>query len=170
MVRRVPGIFRRGGRYVVVWSHRGSQHKEYFRTLAEAREAKGRRDSGERRPSAAAASRTTRVSGWSGYAGRTSRGFCGDGRPSTGARSTSARFRSFAAGGSADRAPGDVRRFVRHLEEHGLAPASVVKYLVPLKALFATAVEDGALRTNPTTGIRVNGRRDGHDEEPERRR
>jgi hypothetical protein len=49
-------------------------------------------------------------------------------------------------------------------KRHAAAPASVVKYLVPLRALLATAVEDGALRTNPTTGIRVNGRRDEHEE------
>src|SRR5215207_7468876 len=54
------GVFRRhakgceGGRclcpYVVVRRHRGKQHKETFRTLAEARAAKGKRDAGDRRP------------------------------------------------------------------------------------------------------------------------
>ena len=48
---RHPGIYRREGRYVVVWEHRGKQHKSFHPTLAEAREAKGRRDSGDRRPS-----------------------------------------------------------------------------------------------------------------------
>lgn len=38
-----PGIYKRGGRYVVVWWHRGKQHKSFHRTLAEAREAKGER-------------------------------------------------------------------------------------------------------------------------------
>jgi len=47
---RHPGIYRRGSRYVVVWPHRGKQHKQFFRTLAEAREAKGRRFAGERTP------------------------------------------------------------------------------------------------------------------------
>ena len=36
-----PGIYRRGGRYVVIWRHRGKQYKSFHRTLAEAREAKG---------------------------------------------------------------------------------------------------------------------------------
>jgi integrase len=36
--------------------------------------------------------------------------------------------------------------------------------LGPLKAMFATAVEDGTLRSNPTTGIRVNGRDDREEE------
>ena len=34
----------------IIWEHRGKQHKESFRTLPEAREAKGRRDAGEKRP------------------------------------------------------------------------------------------------------------------------
>jgi hypothetical protein len=45
-----PGIYRRGGRYVVVWRHRGKQHKSFHRTYEEAREAKGRRQAGDRRP------------------------------------------------------------------------------------------------------------------------
>ncbi len=52
------------------------------------------------------------------------------------------------------RAP-DVRRYVAHLEQQGLAGASVRKYMAPLKALFATAVEDGALRANPTISVRI---------------
>jgi hypothetical protein len=47
---RHRGIYRRGGRYVVVWRHRGKQHKSFHRTLEEAREAKGLRDAGKRRP------------------------------------------------------------------------------------------------------------------------
>jgi hypothetical protein len=55
-----PGVFRRhqkgcgGGRcdcaYVVVWRHRGKQHKETFRTLAEAREGQARRGAGDGPP------------------------------------------------------------------------------------------------------------------------
>jgi integrase len=64
--------------------------------------------------------------------------------------------------------PADVRRLVRRLEEEtGLAPASVVKVLTPLKAMFATAVEDGDLASNPATAVRVNGRREEGGEEPE---
>ena len=46
-----PGIYKRGSRYVVVWQHRGRQHKSFHRTLSEAREAQGaRRQPGERKP------------------------------------------------------------------------------------------------------------------------
>jgi hypothetical protein len=37
----------------------------------------------------------------------------------------------------------------RKPERHDLAPASVVTNLGPVKALFATAVDDGKLRSNP---------------------
>jgi integrase len=47
---RTPGIYKRGSRYVVVWRHPGKQHKSFHRTYEEAREAKGRRRSGDRRP------------------------------------------------------------------------------------------------------------------------
>jgi hypothetical protein len=45
---RHAGIYKRGSRYVDVWWHRGQQHKAAYKTLAEAREAKARRDAGER--------------------------------------------------------------------------------------------------------------------------
>jgi integrase len=39
---KTPGIYKRGSRYVVVWRHRGKQHKSFHRTYEEAREAKGK--------------------------------------------------------------------------------------------------------------------------------
>lgn len=46
--------------------------------------------------------------------------------------------------------PPDVRRLVRAMEDHGLKAGSIRKNLAPLKALFATAYEDGAIPSNPT--------------------
>jgi hypothetical protein len=81
-----PGIFRRhtkgcdrkgrcGCPYVVVWRHRGRQHKETFRTFAEAREAKGDRDAGDRRPVARVGFEDYFETWIKSYAGRTARGF-----------------------------------------------------------------------------------------------
>src|SRR5829696_6040632 len=79
-----PGIFRRHikgclrGRcecsYVVVWRHRGRQHTATFRTLAEAREAKGNRDAGDRRPVARVGFEEYFDSWIKSYSGRTARG------------------------------------------------------------------------------------------------
>jgi hypothetical protein len=60
---------------VVIWRHRGKQHKEYFATLAEAREAKGRRAAGDRRPPSRDLFEDYALAWVGSYAGRTSRGF-----------------------------------------------------------------------------------------------
>lgn len=73
----------------------------------------------------------------------------------------------FAGHRLAEIEPPDVRRYVAHLEAHGLAPASVTKNLTPVKAMFATARDDGAIRFNPADGVRVNNRRDDTEEELE---
>ena len=61
----------------------------------------------------------------------------------------------------------DVRRLVADLERRGLAPASVVKNLTPLRAMFSTALDDGLVMANPCAGVRVNRRRSEGDEHPE---
>jgi integrase len=156
---RYPGVYKRGSRYVVVWQHREKQHKSFHRTLAEAREAKGQRQAGERTP----ASRATfedYARGWlDSYRGRTSRGL-GDRTRDDYRRTfrlyTLPYFRGYRI---AEVEPRDVREFVRHLEGRGLGPASVRKVLAPLKAMYAEALDDGAVRSNPTAGVRVTGRR-----------
>jgi hypothetical protein len=60
---RHAGIYKRGGRYVVVWWHKGRQHKAAYKTLAEAREAKGSAIQASARRLAARTSRSTRASG-----------------------------------------------------------------------------------------------------------
>jgi integrase len=162
-----PGIYKRGSRYVVVWEYRGRQHKRSYRTLAEAREAKGQRQAGDRKPATRRLLADYADQWVAGYTGRTSRGFTEHARREY-RRALELHIVPFFDGWRlAEVEPPDVRRLVRHLEDAGLAPASVVKTLTPLKAMLATAVEDGELRSNPTTGVRVNGRRDEGDEEPE---
>ncbi len=72
---RHAGIYRRGSRYVVIWTHRGRQRKEAFRTLTEAREAKGRRQAGDKRPRSRIGFEDYFESWIENYAGRTARGF-----------------------------------------------------------------------------------------------
>jgi len=161
-----PGIYKRGGSYVVVWRHRGVQHKSFHRTLAEAREAKGRRTGGGGTAPVTRATFEDYATAWvAGYAGRTSRGFTEQARRDY-ARSMAHAVAFFAGWRLADVTAPDVRRYVAHLEGTGLAPSSVVKNVAPLRAMLATAVEDGELRVNPAVGVRVNRRRpDGEDGE-----
>lgn len=72
---KTPGIYKRGSRYVVVWRHRGAQHKSFHRTLSEAREAKGQRQAGNRRPSTKQPFAEYARAWLDGYQGRTARGF-----------------------------------------------------------------------------------------------
>jgi integrase len=54
--------------------------------------------------------------------------------------------------------PPDVRAFISHLEDAKLRPASIRAILAPMKAMYATALEDGAVRSNPTRSVRIGGR------------
>jgi len=172
-----PGIFRRHERgcargarcdcaYVVVWRHRGKQHTETFRTMAEAREAKGSRDAGDRR-AASKQKLSEYATEWLGsYQGRTSRGI---------GAGTLAHYRFalethvvpfFDGYRLCDLEQPDVRKLVTSLQSAGMSASTIRKYIAPLKAMLATAVEDGALPANPAQGIRVSARRDGGDEPP----
>lgn len=77
---KTPGVYKRGGRYVVVWTHRGRQHKSFHRTYAEAREAKGQRQAGDRRPTSKQPFADYARAWIDGYQGRTSRGLDEDTR------------------------------------------------------------------------------------------
>jgi len=165
-VKNRPGIYRRGGRYVVTWRHRGRQHKSSHRTLAEALEAQGeRRRTGGRAPESRASLEDYAREWLSTYRGRTGRGI---------SDSTLGNYRSalelraipyFHGWKLAEIEPPDVRAYVTRLEAEGLAPSHVRTQLAPLRTMFATAVEDGTLRFNPTAGVRVNGRREDEEEE-----
>ena len=163
---KTPNVYKRGSRYVVVCRHKGNQHKSFHRTLSEAREAKGRRQAGERTPTTRQSFEDYAVAWLDGYAGRTSRGLSEPTRDAYRAAIEHRAVPFFRDYKLADVEPPDVRKFIASLEKQGLAPSSIRKEVAPLRALFATALEDGALRTNPALGVRVSGRRDddGEDE------
>jgi hypothetical protein len=52
--------------------------------------------------------------------------------------------------------PRDMKRFAQHVAARGIAPNTVRLALAPVKALFATAVEEGLIRANPTAGLRIS--------------
>lgn len=163
---RHPGIYKRGGRYVVVWTHKGRQHKSFHRTLTEAREAQGdRRQLGGRTPTSRASFAEYARDWLDNYGGRTSRGI-GELTMRDYRRSIEGdAIRYFRMYRLAEVEPPDVRRFVADLEGRGLSPGSIRKKVAPLRALFATAFEDGAIRSNPTIGVRVRGQRGEHEDE-----
>lgn len=163
-----PGIYKRGSRYVVVWRHRGKQHKSFHRTLAEARESKAQRTGGDRRP-------TSKINlgdyfeGWiESYAGRTARGF---------SESTRIEYRrpieadAVPAWGTwrlADVEPGDVRDLFGAMRRDERSTASIKKLRAALSAMFATAVDDGLMRSNPVAGVRIPAAREEDPPEEEK--
>jgi integrase len=152
---RTPGIYRRGNRYVVVWRHRGRQHKSFHRTYAEAREAKGVRQSGDSRPSSKVRFGDYFEEWIVSYAGRTARGL-------------TPRSLALYRGAIEDRVrprwehwrlsdiePADVRRLYIEQRAKGLSTSGMRLLRTALSALFTTALEDGLVRTSPVTGIRL---------------
>ncbi len=178
---RHPGIYRKGARYVLVFrQHRADgswgQRKEFFGTLGAALEAQGAYKSGCR-PAARDRFDAYARDWLDSYRGRTRRGL-GDLTKADYRRSIEDHAIPFFSGTKiADIDPPAIRRFIAYLEREGgrtpagepqpLKPSSVRARLAPVRALFATAFEDGAVRGNPTTGVRVIGQGE-QDESPAR--
>lgn len=153
-----PGIYKRGSRYVAVWRHRGRQHKSFHRTLSEAREAKGRRAAGDSRPVAREPFEDYVREWLDSYRGRTSRGLAERTRSTYRRDMERWSIPYFGRARLEEVEPPDVRAFICHLEAAGLRPATIRAILAPVKAMYATAVEDGVVRSNPTSSVRVAAR------------
>ena len=169
-----PGIFRRhvkgcDGRgrcecsYAVVWRHRGRQSTETFSTFAEAREAKGQREGGDSRPTSKVRFEDYFAEWIKSYTGRTARGFSETSR-SLYRRSIEdhalARWRTWKL---AEIEARDVRALYADLRAGDVSTSGIRGLRAALSALFATAVEDGLLRSNPVQGVRIPA---GRSEEP----
>jgi integrase len=138
-----------------VWRHRGKQHKEFFRTLAEAREAKAQRQAGDRRPASRVKVDDYFTDWIEGYAGRTSRGFSETSRKEY-RRSIEARvLPRWGAWRLSEVEPADVRELLADAGRDGLSTSELRKLRAVVSAMFATAVEDGKLRSNPAAGVRI---------------
>ena len=154
-----PGVYRRGGGYVVRFRDpQGKQRQRAARTLAEARRLRSELSAdvsrGEYRPDTKVTF-AAYAEQWSDtYAGRTSRGL----KPETlreYRRDLARAVEHFGRRRLAEIGPPEVKGYARTLAEVGVAPATLRRLMAPVKALFATAVEDGLIRANPTAGVRL---------------
>lgn len=164
---KTPGVYKRGNRYVVTWRHRGKPKKEFFRTYAEAREAKGKRNAGDRRP-------TTKVrfgsyfSNWiETYAGRTARGFSESTRPEYRRAIEDHALPTWEAWWIGEIEPGDARELFGAMRGEEKTTSQIKKTKAALSALFGTAVDDGLISSNPVTGVRIPPAPDDDDPEDE---
>lgn len=165
----VPGVYKRGSRYEVTYRQRGQwRSKAGFRTLAEARAFKARANAGLEKPQGRETFEDYAREWLSTYGGRTSRGI----KPRSLSRYREIMERHvlpfFKGYKLAEIERPDVRRFYSKLEAEGRPPGGVRKIAAPLKAMFATAVEDGLLQVNPAENVRIMGVRGGVEETRER--
>lgn len=161
---RYPGIYKRGSRYVITWEYRGQQRKESFATITEAREAKGNRTAGEKRPRSRVRFGDYFDEWIESYAGRTSRGFSETTRPEYRRPITAHAVPRWKAWRLAEIEPADVRDLFGQMRRDDCSTSQIKKLRAALSVMFATAVEDGVLRSNPVLGVRIPASRD--DEAP----
>lgn len=152
---KYPGIYKRGSRYQVSWREKGRPRWKSCRTLSEARRLKAETNAGIRQPE----SRTffpDYAEVWiAEYAGRTSGGLADSTRASYADAIRRLAVPFFGRVRLSDIDPPMIREFVKHLEDQGYAPATAKRYVAPVRALFATAYEDGLIMRNPAQGLRV---------------
>ncbi|MEP6910630.1 MAG: site-specific integrase [Actinomycetota bacterium] len=155
-----PGIYKRGDRYVVVFRDpQGKERKRFARTLAEAREVKAALTADVRRGEYRTLSRVTfaeYATEWiEGYQGRTSRGLREATRDDYRRTIEREAVPFFGRMRLAEIEPRDVKRYAAHVAGRGVSPNTVRLAVAPVKALLATAVEEGLLRSNPSAGVRI---------------
>jgi integrase len=169
-VKNNPGIYKRGGRYSYTYTDpMGRQRYGSAATLAEARKLKAARSTDVARGEFRELSKLTVTAyarAWiDSYGGRTRRGInpdtLADYRKELGldpdGELTGAGFLGFAGRlRMVEVTPADVRSYAAKLAARGLAHNTVRLALAPVRAMFATAVEDTTIRWNPTAGVRVN--------------
>src|SRR5689334_19992615 len=156
---KTPGVYKRGNRYVVRYRDpAGRSRKAFARTLAEARDLKSSLTTDVRRGEYRALSRVTFAEyapEWvRTYQGRTSQGFREHTREDYRTLLERDAVPFFGRQRLAEIEPRDMKRFVAELAGRGLEPSSVRKMLAPVRALLATAVEEGPIRSNPAAGVR----------------
>jgi integrase len=154
-----PGIYRRGGGYAVRFRDpHGKVRQRAARTLAEARRLRAELAAdvgrGEYRPDTKITFAAYATTWTEGYGGRTGRGI----REETlreYRRDLQIATRKFGAMRLSLLGPADLKAYAREMAAEGLRPATVRRRLAPVKAMLATAVEEGVLRLNPAAGLRI---------------
>jgi integrase len=154
-VRGHPSIYKRDGRFVHVWKHEGRQHKSYHRTLSEAKRAKAKRASGDTAPVSRERFDAYAREWAASTSGRTDRGLTETTRASYKDAIKRKAIPYFGSKRLADIRSSDIKGYIKHLEAEGLKPATVRRYVAPVRALLATALEDHILQRNPAAGVRV---------------
>lgn len=146
-----PGIYRRAGKYVViVRDDTRRQIKRFADTLSEARQLKAALTTdiarGEYRPRSSVRFDEYAREWIATYQGRTSRGFKQSTRRDYEAALERHAIPLLGRCPLGDLEPRDIKRLATHLSGRGLSAAGVRRAIAPVKAMLATAFEDGVIR------------------------
>jgi integrase len=168
-----PGFYRRGGQVFFRFrDNRGRRRWQSAPTIKAAQRVKSELDTDVRRGEYREQSREGFASyarPWiDTYAGRTARGITEATRDDYRRRLEQDAIPFFHEMPLGQIEPRHLREYARSLEAQGKAPNTVRLAVAPVRALLATAVEDGLLRSNPAAGLRLAQRRpelDGQESE-----
>jgi integrase len=150
-----PGVYKKGSRYLVAFRHKGRQQARSFRTLSEAVRFKGRIVAGDTQPTSRQPFKRY-APGWlKSYAGRTSGGVGSKTRDSYEDAINRFAIPYFGTTRLDEIDAPMLRAFIATLAAKELAASTVRRYYAPVRALLATAYEDGLIRTNPAANVRV---------------
>lgn len=164
-----PGIYKKQNRYVVVFRDpSGRQRKRSARTLAEARTLKAALTADVKRSEYHEESKVAFVDyarNWiDTYDGRTSRGIRAGtlrdyrrtlGLDEQGEPTGTGAVAYFGRMPLAAIRPQDVKQYAAQVAARGVARNTVRLAVAPVKALLATAHEEGVIRSNPAAGLRL---------------
>lgn len=150
-----PGIFKKGSRYQVRFRYKGRQTARSFRTLSEASRFKASVAAGEARPTSRQPFKRYAEAWLVSYTGRTGTGVGARTRESYADALNRFAIPYFGTTKLDEIDAPMLRDFIASLASRDLKPATVRRYYAPMRALLATAAEDGLIRANPAANVRV---------------
>jgi len=155
---------------VLIYRWKGKQHKEYYRTLTLAREAKADRQRSDRRAPTSKRPFDEHALEWiASCQGRTIRGFDEDTRAAYKRALELYAIPHFRNTPLRDIDRQDLDELITKMQRQGLSAASISKYLAPVRAMFSDAVESGELSVNPATRMRINAKAGSYEDERDER-
>jgi integrase len=157
---KTPGVYRRGGRYVVTFRDpSGTPRKRFAVTYAEAKRLKAALSADVHRGEYREISRVTfadYAATWlDTYAGRTSSGIREETRAGYRRVLEQDAIPFFGRMRLAEIEARDLDALAAHIAARGVKPNTVRLALAPVKALLATAHQRGEIRSNPAAGYRT---------------
>ncbi len=151
-----PGIFKKGGRYLVHFRYKGRQKARSFRTLSEADRFKGKVMAGDAQPTSREPFKRYAARWIESYTGRTASGVGNSTRASYADALARIAMPYFGTTRMDEIDAPMLRDFIASLAAKKLSPSTIRRYYAPVRALLATAYEDGLIRRVSGSGTNLS--------------